>query len=119
MPRFPRIRDTEDRFDLDGNRLCRNCSNLIAEGRRHYCSKSCMDEFNRNNTWYFVRMDVLRRDKFRCSICNKRFNKRYLEVDHTIPVRMGWKIFDKNNLRTLCKECHKAKTKLDKEALGI
>ena len=75
-----------------------------------------MSEFNRNNTWMFVRKDVLRRDKYRCSICEKRYRKRELDVDHIIPVGWGGNLFEKGNLRTLCKECHKAKTKLDKES---
>jgi len=78
-----------------------------------------MEEFNRDNTWFFVRKDVLRRDKFRCSICRNRFKKAKLDVDHIIPVRMGGNPFDKANLRTLCKECHKSKSRLDSEALGI
>ncbi|MBU0615045.1 MAG: HNH endonuclease [Nanoarchaeota archaeon] len=118
MPRYPRISDTPDRFDRYGNKLCRNCDETVSEGRRHYCSEKCMEEFNRNNSWFFVRKDVLRRDKYRCSICNKCFRKAFLDVDHIIPVRMGGKFFEKANLRTLCKECHKAKSKLDSEALS-
>ena len=76
-------------------------------------------EFNRNNDWRWVRKDVLRRDKFKCSICNKRFRKALLDVDHIIPIHMDKQKtqnpFNKDNLRTLCKECHKAKTKLDRE----
>ena len=117
MARYPRIRDTPDKFDSLGNKLCRNCDNLVLQGRRHYCSTECMDEFNRNNTWHFVRKDVLRRDRYRCSICERRFRKRELDVDHIIPVKMGGDLFDKKNLRTLCKECHKAKSKLDSWAL--
>ena len=75
-----------------------------------------MNKFNRDNTWFWVRKDVLRRDKWTCSICKKRLRKRELDVDHIIPVNMGGQLLDKNNLRTLCKECHKAKTKLDREA---
>ena len=118
MVRYPNISDTPDRFNSYGNKLCRNCDNLVAEGRRHYCSEACMEEFNRNNTWYYVRMDVLRRDKYKCSICEKRFRKTQLDVDHIIPVKMGGKLFDKDNLRTLCRECHKAKSELDREALS-
>ncbi len=118
MTRYPRISDTPDRFDKSGNKLCRNCDETIGKGRRHYCSKNCMAKFNRDNTWFFVRMDVLRRDKFRCSICEKRFAKKKLDVDHIIPVQMGGKLFDKKNLRTLCKECHKMKSKLDSEAIS-
>ena len=76
-----------------------------------------MEEFNRNNSWFWVRKDVLRRDRYRCTICKKRFRKAQLDVDHIISVQMGGKLFDKENLRTLCKECHKARTKLEREAL--
>jgi 5-methylcytosine-specific restriction protein A len=76
-----------------------------------------MEAFNRNNSWFWVRKDVLRRDKYTCSICKKRFRKAFLDVDHIIPVKMGGQLFDKKNLRTLCKECHKAKSRLDSEAL--
>lgn len=117
MPRYPRISDTADKFDRWGNKLCRNCEQLVGHGRRNYCSSKCMDEFNRNNSWFYVRKDVLRRDNYRCSICKKKFRKSLLEVDHIIPVRIGGQLFDKSNLRTLCKECHKAKSRLDKEAL--
>jgi 5-methylcytosine-specific restriction protein A len=118
MQRYPRISDTPDRFDQEGNKLCRNCDNRVSENRKHYCSEACMDEFNRNNSWYFVRKDVLRRDNYRCSICKKRFRKAELDVDHIIPVRMGGNFFLKANLRTLCKECHKAKSGLDRGVLG-
>jgi len=76
-----------------------------------------MEEFVRNNSWFWVRKDVLRRDRYKCSICNKRYRKNYLDVDHIIPVRMGGQLLQKENLRTLCKECHKAKTNLDSYAL--
>src|SRR5210317_1819597 len=105
MPRYPRISDTPDKFDLEGNKLCRNCDSLVSVNRRHYCSEDCMDEFNRNNSWYFVRKDVLRRDRYKCSICKKRYRKAFLDVDHIIPVKERGKLFDKENLRTLCKEC--------------
>ncbi len=117
MHRYPRIKDTPDRFDTAGNKLCRNCDNPTAKTRRHYCSQDCMEEFNRNNSWFWVRKDVLRRDRYTCSICKKRFRKKYLDVDHIIPVTIGGQLFDKKNLRTLCKECHKAKSDLDRNAL--
>ncbi|MFH1133545.1 MAG: HNH endonuclease signature motif containing protein [Nanoarchaeota archaeon] len=118
MARYPRISDTPDKRDGHGNTCCRNCDRPVAAGRKHYCSQRCMEEFNRNHSWLFVRGDVLRRDHFRCSICQKRFRKAELEVDHIIPVRMGGDLFDKDNLRTLCRGCHKAKSKLDGEALS-
>lgn len=114
--RYPRIRDVENRVDGSGRLICRNCEKLVGENRRHYCSQECMDEFNRNNSWYWIRKDVLRRDRYKCSICKKRFRKRELDVDHIISVSMGGQLLDKDNLRTLCKECHKMKTKLDRTA---
>lgn len=117
MNRYPKISDTPDEFDFEGNKICRNCESIVAKNRRHYCSQECMDTYNRNNSWYFIRKDVLRRDRYSCRICKQRFRKKFLDIDHMIPVQMGGQLLDKNNLRTLCKECHKMKTKLDKDAL--
>lgn len=114
--RYPRLRDVENEKNEHGRVLCRECHEIVPSGRRSYCSDKCMNKYNRENSWYWVRKDVLRRDKWKCSICNKRFRKKELDVDHIIPVNMGGQLFDKRNLRTLCKECHKAKTKLDREA---
>ncbi|MBI4145998.1 HNH endonuclease [Candidatus Woesearchaeota archaeon] len=113
--RFPNISDYENNI-VNGLLICRNCETPVAEKRRHYCSSACMNEFMRNHTWSWVREDVLRRDGYRCSICEARKPKSKLDVDHIIPVRKGIDPYDKNNLRLLCKECHKAKTALDREA---
>ncbi len=117
MPRYPTISDTPDRFDGQGQKLCRNCTQPVTKGRRHYCSDACMEQFNRDHSWFWVRKDVLRRDKYRCSICGQRFRKALLDVDHIVPLQMGAKPFDKRNLRTLCRECHKQKSKLDSWAI--
>ena len=116
--RYPKVADIPNRIE-NGVKICRNCDNPVKKGRRHYCSTKCMAEFIRNNQWRWVRKDVLRRDNYRCSICDKRFRKSQLDVDHIIPVRIGGELFRKENLRTLCKECHKAKTRLDAEAFSI
>ncbi len=118
MPRFPRISDTPDRYDRQGRKRCRNCDEPVAAGRRHYCSQRCMDAFNRDRTWAFVRSDVLRRDGYRCGICKRRFPKALLDVDHILPLQLGGVPFDKANLRALCKACHKAKSALDREAIA-
>jgi 5-methylcytosine-specific restriction endonuclease McrA len=75
-----------------------------------------MNTFVRNHLWVYVREYVLRRDNLRCSICEKRKGRLQLDVDHIIPVRTGIDPYDKKNLRLLCKECHQAKTNLDREA---
>ena len=76
-----------------------------------------MIEFYKTHTWAIVRKEVLKRDRYRCSICDTRFRKSELDVDHIIPFNMGGQPFDNANLRTLCKVCHKGKTKLDNWAL--
>jgi 5-methylcytosine-specific restriction protein A len=50
---------------------------------------------------------VLARDRFTCQRCGKRSE---LEVDHLVPVAKGgsWEL---DNLWTLCKPCHGAKTR--------
>ena len=115
MGRFKNIGDYENLLSNEGNKICRNCTNLVTKGRRNYCSENCLTEFNNNHDWNRVRWDVLRRDNFTCSICTKKHRKFQLDVDHIIPVRLGIDPFNKKNLRLLCKECHKAKTKLDRE----
>jgi 5-methylcytosine-specific restriction endonuclease McrA len=111
--RYPLLSAYVNERTADG-KLCRNCSNLIPKGFRHYCSHKCRREFQRNHTWDMVREDVLARDGYRCTICRGRRN---LQVDHMIPLQMGANPFDKKNLRTLCKECHKAKTKMENRVI--
>jgi 5-methylcytosine-specific restriction enzyme A len=77
-----------------------------------------MHRFRVNNTWKFVRKHILMRDRYTCGLCGERKVKKQLDVDHIIPVTMGINPFDKDNLRALCKECHKAKTALDRGALS-
>lgn len=73
-----------------------------------------MEEFNLSHTWLYVRLSILKRDKYRCSICGMKKSRRELDVDHIIPVRCGIDPYERANLRALCKQCHRAKTKLDR-----
>src|ERR1041385_6551606 len=117
MPRLPRISDYENELSNQGIKLCRNCTSPVSKGRRFYCSTTCLNEFTENHSWFLVRHAILRRDNYRCSICEKRYRKSLLDVDHIIPVRTGIDPFDKKNLRVLCKDCHKAKTALERDLL--
>lgn len=42
-----------------------------------------------------------------------------LEVDHIVAVSLGGEMWDKKNLRVLCSDCHKIKTKDDMKRLKI
>jgi 5-methylcytosine-specific restriction endonuclease McrA len=112
-----------DRFDKMGNTLCRNtgCQNLIKYPFRKYCSKECSKQF-----------------EYTCQICKKSYpysyrkkfaRSRLLECDHITPrslyKKLGYKfdsldnkvktitefLHNHNNLRTLCRDCHKGVTK--------
>lgn len=58
------------------------------------------------------RDEVFKRDNYVCRICGKVGGK--MAVDHIRPFSIYPKYrLDKNNLRVLCEDCHKLKTKLD------
>jgi len=55
---------------------------------------------------------VFYRDEFTCARCNGNFPPFELECDHVIPLALGGETIP-DNLQTLCKRCHKEKTKDD------
>jgi AraC-like DNA-binding protein len=64
-----------------------------------------MRKFSRHINW---RNLIFERDDYTCYICNKRFNKKQLEVDHIIPVSKGGDN-SFNNLKTACINCNRSK----------
>ncbi len=52
---------------------------------------------------------------------NDMFERKWfsIEVDHIVAVSLGGAMWDKKNLRPLCSECHKIKTKEDMKKLKI
>lgn len=117
-----------DRHDKAGREICRNvgCSDLIRSPFTHYCCYKCKKVFEKyhriNFTWKGVRFQVFQRDHWKCVKCGS--NHR-LEVDHIKPIalmkcfgytKMNLKsykeyVYNMENLRTLCYECHKLVTK--------
>ena len=57
--------------------------------------------------WATVRRLVFVRDGWRCVMCGRAGR---LECDHVIPLDRGGDPWDSNNLQTLCRSCHIAKT---------
>ena len=56
---------------------------------------------------------VLKRDAYQCGFCGKVGGK--IQADHILPFALyPEKRFDVNNGQTLCKECHKFKTRIDR-----
>ncbi|GLI93947.1 phage major capsid protein [Methylocystis echinoides] len=67
--------------------------------------------FYTSKRWARVRFLALRRDGFACVKCGSRTR---LEIDHIEAIRKApERAFDLDNLQTLCRDCHAAKT--DKE----
>lgn len=65
----------------------------------------------RTARWKALRLEVLRRDDWRCVLCDA---KGRLEVDHIIPVRLApERAYDLTNLQALCTACHSRKTRLE------
>lgn len=113
------------------------------------CNRQFERWYYHNFYWERVRSDVFKRDNFTCQICKIKYNYTYrkkfarskvLECDHIIPKscykQLGYKFntleekirtvteffHNHNNLRTLCKGCHKKvtieylKTKVDQQS---
>ena len=55
-----------------------------------------------------LRMQVLRRDGFRCTYCGATPDRSALHVDHVLPVASGGRD-ELANLRTACADCNLGK----------
>ena len=69
----------------------------------------------RTKRWAIVRLQILKRDGFRCQQCG---SVGRLEVDHINPIPREWRTvrydpFQTRNLQVLCCECHSRKTRSD------
>lgn len=63
----------------------------------------------RSQRWRALRIEVLRRDGFRCCACGARGR---LEVDHIEPVKTApERAWELGNLQALCRSCHTRKTR--------
>ena len=72
------------------------------------------DAITRTPRWKALRVEVLRRDDFKCRSCGARGR---LEVDHIVPVRDAPdRAYDMTNLQALCAACHARKTR---EEVGL
>ena len=54
--------------------------------------------------WYIFRNYILKRDNFKCRLCN---NKNNLHIHHIIPISKNIDLmYDEDNCITLCPKCH-------------
>lgn len=81
------------------------------------------EQFERRDA---VRHEVIRRDNYTCQECGHKntYESGYpsydwLEVDHITAVSNGGEFWSRDNLRTLCSDCHKKKTAEDRRELAV
>ena len=63
--------------------------------------------------WQAVRVAVFERDGYRCRACGLPGR---LECDHVQPLERGGDPWELDNLQTLCRVCHIAKTSQENRA---
>jgi len=110
-------------YDVKEKGQCRWCGSIINDehGRRNNraswhpeCSEKYLMIYNSKHIRKFVR----KRDYSECATCGE-YDRRF-EIDHIKPLyeqknktKVDWSYWDEKNLQTLCRKCHKEKTKED------
>ena len=89
---------------------CVECAAALPTRRTPYCSRSCQWRFQGRYFWDAARTYVIHRDRFTCQVCRARFRVAQLEVDHKLEIARGGPSLEYDNLQTICRRCHRAKT---------
>ncbi len=92
-------------------RQCVECGRELASRRTPYCSRKCQWRFHGHYFWDSARSYVMLRDRYTCQICHARKRARELDVDHLVEIAAGGAALEYSNLRTVCRPCHREKTR--------
>ena len=125
--RFPPKPDSY--YDVKEKGQCRWCDGIINDeyGRRKMNSTwhpECSEEYLMYYNSKHIRKYIKQRDYCECAECGD-YDPRF-QIDHIRPLyeqkykqphEVDWSYWDEKNLQTLCRKCHKAKTKGDMEKL--
>lgn len=99
------------------------CGKSFEWPKRKYCcwEHSQLWFFQIRCYWEGFRCEVLRQEHYKCSECGiqKKGDTAFFDVDHIIAISLGGECFDRENVRTLCQDCHKIKTKEDMKKLSF
>lgn len=122
----------------NGHNLCRFCQEEVKPPRRTFCSGAktrysrrkingiwtkgvyqaghgCVHEWCLRNSPRYAREAVFDRDQGKCTHCGTQYPRRGTwQADHIIPVVEGGGECGLEGFQTLCLECHKKKTKEEK-----
>lgn len=91
-------------------RRCVECDRALPTRRTPYCGRRCQWKFQGRYFWDAARTFVIHRDRFTCQQCRRRYRVAELEVDHRLEIGRGGPALEYENLQTLCRACHRAKT---------
>lgn len=114
FPWAPRVNDRRSSFRYPNYR-CHWCGGLVSKADKRFCSGKCASNYYGNFDWQTIRWRILARDNYTCVICKAKGESNELECDHLLAICNGGDKFSDDNLRTLCKKCHKDKTRKDLE----
>jgi hypothetical protein len=64
----------------------------------------------------WLRLKVLKRDRYRCCYCRRTVTNETAQMDHLIPWPYG--MTELENLRTACSECNRKKGRKRREDMG-
>ncbi len=93
------------------NARCVECGAVLPSHRTPYCSRRCRWRFHGHYFWDSARSYVMLRDRYTCRVCGVRRRARELEVDHILEIARGGAALEYSNLQTVCRACHRSKTK--------
>jgi len=98
----------------DNKYICLNCGKIIKRKKaKKYCSFKCNYKFATKHSHQLLRNKLIKENNFKCNKCKHKFSSDRLILDHKLPIALGGKEFDENNLQILCIPCHKIKTAQD------
>ena len=125
--RFPPKPDSY--YNVKEKGICRWCDNIIntEHGERNMRASwhpECSEEFLMYYNSKHIRNYIRQRDYCECAECGEydpRFHIDHIrplyEQKHTAAENVDWSYWDEKNLQTLCRKCHKKKTKIDMKNL--
>ncbi len=120
MTRRGHVELVRGRVGPDGCTLCCHCGDPVPKGRRDWCGDECVSRYRlAKGDQNEARRLLGKRDGGVCALCRVQCRGRRhqydpnvppWEADHTVPICEGGALAIEN-LRTLCRPCHKTVTR--------